>query len=761
MDRQALFGASDGTTRPDRNNAEEKLRESEELLTKELAATRWLQDVSLLMIREGNVEALYELVLDAAVAIMGSDCASIQRLHPERGPGGELQLLGHRGFNPSAAKFWEWVAPASQSSCGVALRTGERVIVPDVRTCDFMAGSDDLETLLQTGILAVQTTPLLSRGGQVLGMISTHWSQPHQPSERDLGLLDVLARQAADLIERSQAEAALRQSEADARFLAALGERIRLARDAEGLLYEVSRSTGDYLDIRHCFFAEVDEANDRGLVRRDHCRGAESAAGEYRISEYSPAARAEIAAGRIIINCDSREDPRTAATYEATYGPRGERAYVAVPLMRDGRWEGTFWVSTDEPRRWQAREVALLETVAERTWNAVEKLIAEEALREANRRKDEFLAMLAHELRNPLAPILNAVEVLRIACPEDGQQQWAREVIQRQTQHLTRLVDDLLDVSRITRGKVNLRRGPLELSAVIRGAVEASCSLIDARRHELKITLPPEPVRVEGDLTRLVQVVSNLLNNAAKFTDEGGHIQLEAGEESGEAVIRVRDNGIGLPADLLPHVFEPFRQADRSLDRAHGGLGIGLTLVRQLVELHGGRVEARSEGPGRGSEFLVRLPVHVPAAVPSSEVLSGERTRSAAPSLRILIVEDSVDAAETLALLLYLRGHEVRTAGDGPAGLNAAHAFRPHVILCDIGLPGMSGYEVAERLRKQADFTRTPLIAISGYGQEEDLQRSHEAGFDLHLTKPVEPDTLAALLYSLPGLQQAPGAGAP
>ncbi len=753
MERRALLDASERRTGTDRRaQTEKRLRESEERLTKELAATRWLQDVSLQMIREGNVEALYELVLDAAVAIMGSDFASIQRLCLEGGHAGELWLLGHRGFTPFAAKGWEWVSPSYHCACGVALRTGKRVIVPDVQACDFIAGSPDLEAYRDCGIQAVQTTPLLSRDGQILGMISTHWRQPHQPPERDLRLLDVLARQAADLIERSQAEAALRQSEADARFLGALGERIRLARDAGELLYEVAREAGDYLDVRRSFFIEIDEANDRGRIRRDHCRGVESTAGEYRLSEYSTAARAAVAAGRTIVNGDSREDPRTAAIYETTYGPRGERAYVAVPLMREGRWEGTFWVNTDEPRRWQAREVALLETCAERAWNAVEKLVAEETLRQTDRRKDEFLAMLAHELRNPLAPIRNAAEMLRVVGQEDDRQRWAREVIERQTQHLTRLVDDLLDVSRITQGKVNLRREPVELSAVILGGVETSRALVDVRGHELTVTLPPAPVWIEGDPMRLVQVVGNLLNNAAKFTDDGGHIQIEACEEGGAAVIRVRDNGIGLPADLLPHVFDLFRQADRSLDRAYGGLGIGLTLVRQLVEMHGGRVEARSEGPDRGSEFLVRLPVQVPAAALGAGAPSAdERMPPASIVLRILVVEDNVDSADMLSYLLQLRGHEVRTAGDGPAALDTARAFRPHVVLCDIGLPGMTGHELAERLREQADFARTPLVAISGYGQAEDLQRSRDAGFDLHLTKPVEPAALAALLDSLPG----------
>ncbi|HYO15096.1 MAG TPA: response regulator [Thermoanaerobaculia bacterium] len=373
----------------------------------------------------------------------------------------------------------------------------------------------------------------------------------------------------------------------------------------------------------------------------------------------------------------------------------------------------------------------------------------EEALKEADRRKDEFLAMLAHELRNPLAPIRNAAQVLKLLAPADARQQWAREVIERQTQHLTRLVDDLLDVSRITRGKVTLACEPLELSTVIRRAVEASRPLIDARRHQLTVALPPEPVPLEGDLTRLVQVVGNLLNNAAKFTDEGGHIQLAAAQDSGEVVLRVCDNGIGVHADLLPHVFDLFTQADRSLDRSQGGLGIGLTLVRHLVELHGGQVEARSEGPGRGSEFIVRLPAAPATGAAGPEAASDERAPSASRALKILLVEDNVDSAEMMAFFLKLRGHEVRTAHNGPAALEAARTFEPQAVLCDIGLPGMNGYELAVRLREQPAFQRTPLIALTGYGQEEARHRSKEAGFDCHLVKPIEPDALDALLDSL------------
>ncbi|HEX7181781.1 MAG TPA: ATP-binding protein [Thermoanaerobaculia bacterium] len=371
----------------------------------------------------------------------------------------------------------------------------------------------------------------------------------------------------------------------------------------------------------------------------------------------------------------------------------------------------------------------------------------EEALKEADQRKDEFLAMLAHELRNPLAPIRNAAQVLKLAGPVNAHQDWAREVIERQAQHLTRLVDDLLDVSRITRGKVTLAREPLDLATIVNRAVETSRPLIDARRHRLTVALPPEPVLLEGDLTRLVQVAGNLLNNAAKYTDEGGHIRLEAAREGGEVVLRVRDDGMGVPADLLPHLFDLFTQANRSLDRSQGGLGIGLTLVRQLVEMHGGRVEAKSDGLGRGSEFIVRLPAASSAA--GAEGAAGERARPGASALKILIVEDNVDSADMLSVMLKLGGHEVRTAHDGPAALEAARSFQPQAVLCDIGLPGMNGYEVAARLRERPEFERTPLIALTGYGQEEARRRAREAGFDHHIVKPVEPDALAALLDSL------------
>lgn len=366
---------------------------------------------------------------------------------------------------------------------------------------------------------------------------------------------------------------------------------------------------------------------------------------------------------------------------------------------------------------------------------------AEQALQDAAQRKDEFLAMLAHELRNPLAPIRNAVQILRRLGPAGAQLQWARDVIDRQVGHLARLVDDLLDVSRLLRGKITLRKESLDLATVIQHAVESSRPLIEARRHTLTVSLPPQPLQLEGDLTRLAQVFSNLLNNAAKYTEEGGRIELVVEADDKEARIRVRDTGVGIPTTLLPQVFDLFTQAERTLDRTQGGLGIGLTIVKNLVELHGGSVEAYSEGPGRGSEFRVRLPLS--GALPNSQMAPVAASAPAtAQKLRILVVDDNVDVAESVAVLLGLEGHQTRTAYTGAAALALAAAFQPQVVLLDLGLPGMDGYEVARRLRAEPATAKARIIALTGYGQPADRERTRLNGFDQHLVKPVEPELL-------------------
>lgn len=358
-------------------------------------------------------------------------------------------------------------------------------------------------------------------------------------------------------------------------------------------------------------------------------------------------------------------------------------------------------------------------------------------LQDADQRKDEFLAMLAHELRNPLSPIRSSLEIMRIREVDDPHVRKSRDIIGRQVDHLTRLVDDLLEVSRINSGKIELQRERLTLASVVARAVEASRPAIDAKGHHLVVSLKDTPVWVDADLTRLTQVLGNLIHNAAKYTPDGGRITIEAGREGPDAVIRVRDTGFGLPVNMLSRVFDMFTQVNRSLDRSQGGLGIGLALVRRLVAMHGGQVEARSEGPGCGSEFIVRLPAlevepaetRAPAAAANEAVMA---------SRRVLVVDDNPDAAESLSMLLGMRGHEVRTASDGPSAIAAATEFRPDVVLCDIGLPLMDGYEVVAQLRGRPELAATRFVALTGYGREEDIKRSYEAGFHLHLVKPVD-----------------------
>ncbi len=377
-----------------------------------------------------------------------------------------------------------------------------------------------------------------------------------------------------------------------------------------------------------------------------------------------------------------------------------------------------------------------------------ERKQSEDALREADRRKDEFLATLAHELRNPLAPVRNAVEILRLKGPPTPELSMAREIIDRQMRQMTRLIDDLMDVSRITRNRLELRRERIDLKTVVQIALEASREQIEAAGHALTVTLPKQPVLLQADPMRLAQVFANLLSNAAKFTPPKGRIELAAERSGNEVVVAVRDNGIGMPAETLPRIFEVFVQGEHSLERTRGGLGIGLTLVKQLLEMHGGRIEARSAGPGKGSEFIARLPLEVASAVEETSPRREEPQRPPAASGRILVADDNLDSTATLRQMLELLGYETCTAHDGVEALRAAEEFRPEVAILDIGMPKTNGYDVAREIRQRSWGREVILIALTGWGQDEDKQRAFEAGFDHHLVKPVDPDALAKLLAS-------------
>ena len=374
-----------------------------------------------------------------------------------------------------------------------------------------------------------------------------------------------------------------------------------------------------------------------------------------------------------------------------------------------------------------------------------ERKRAEEALKEADRRKDEFLAMLAHELRNPLSAIHNAAQLARRPDLPADKLGWTQDVIANQVRHLAHLVDDLLDVSRITRGKIRLRMEPLDLSTLLERAVETARPSIEARRHHLSLSIEPGPLRVDGDPIRLEQVFINLLANAAKYTEPGGRISLAAGRDGANGlVVRVLDSGIGIDPEMLPRVFDLFAQVDHSLDRSQGGLGIGLTIAQRLVQYHGGTIEADSAGPGLGSEFTVRLP----ASDSPVEVgpVRQPPTRVVPPGSRVLVVDDNHDTAGALTGLLEMSGFDVRSVYDGREAISAARLHRPEAILLDIGLPGMDGYEVAEQLRGEECLQGTTIIAITGYGEEQAFRRSREAGFDHHLVKPVSYEALLGLL---------------
>lgn len=547
-------------------------------LETELEDARLLHRISSMMIDEDSVDALYQKLVDAATLVMRSDYGSMQRYDDTRG---ELQLIAHSGLSAEALEFWKWVYPGRATTCGKALQEIKRVVVPDFETCDFIAGSQDLIEFRKAGVRAAQSTPLLTRNGRLVGMITTHWTTCHEPSERALQLFDIIARQAADLIERN----------------------------------------------------------------------------------------------------------------------------ISAEVLRD-----------------QTRKLV-----------------------EADRYKDEFLATLAHELRNPLAPIRTGLTVLQIGKPE--QTPHVLDMMERQLGHMVRMIDDLLDVSRISRGMVTLKKTQVELNSVIDSAIETSRPLINAANHRFTVTIPGNAVWLNVDVTRVAQVISNLLNNAAKYTPPGGQVELIAEVDRDEVAIRVVDTGIGIPTEMLPKIFELFTQVDRAHERSQGGLGVGLALAKHLTQMHGGSIEVRSIAEGGGSTFTLRLPIDHSGNPAQSKF---DDRRGKIPTARILIVDDNVDAAETLALLLQELGHETCVVLESPKVIASALVFKPDVMFLDIGMPHLNGFDLARQLRGETALQGVYLAALSGWGTEEDRAKSKAAGIDHHLTKPVMLTDVEAMLSSLP-----------
>jgi PAS domain S-box-containing protein len=636
------------------------------------------------------------LILATFVRMHGARLGLITILDPVRKG---LQIVASTGLTEGTLEAVRSVATSGGSPSALACLDRARLVIADIDTDPRVA---DVRALAQAeGVRALHATPLIARDGEVLGAITACFESPAMPGDREIRIADICARKAAVFIERARAEEQVTLR--DRRFQSVL--------EASGVPFliwsPVRDETGRIVDFR---FMYVNTAAAQVMrVRTDDYVGK-------RVLDVMPHAWDE--PGRLDMYIEALER-NTVLQTERQSAADGNNAWyhiVASPL------EGNIalWFADITQRKRYERELV-----------------------EADRRKDEFLATLAHELRNPLAPIRQAASIARNENATDAQKRWSNNVIERQVQHMSLLLDDLLDVSRITHGTLQLRKQPTDLPSILGAAIETARPLIDERRHHLQLDVPAE-LTVYGDPLRLAQVLSNLLTNAAKYTNPQGTIRVSARATGEEVVISVEDNGIGIQAEDLPRVFGMFAQVRSAQEHAAGGLGIGLALAKGIVEMHGGRIEAASGGTGKGSRFVVRLPAQPKAAVPRVESVA--RSQGHSVHKRILLADDNRDAAESLAIVLRLEGHVVDLAHDGDAALRVFDTGRFDVALLDIGMPQANGYEVARRIRASPGGVGVKLVAITGWAQDSDKERSRAAGFDHHLTKPVEPEALIRLL---------------
>ena len=612
---------------------------------------------------------------------------------------GTLGIDASTGFTPDAiARLMQ--TRGIDGACAICCALRERTVIADMDAAEVDPGLRALAS--EEGFRAVHATPLIGQDGEVIGALSIQLDMPHVPTERERTLADICARKAATFVERARAQAAYQESQG--RFQAVL--------DASAVPFVVlspvrEDTSGQIVDFEWRY---VNAAAARALHRP-----ADAFEGK-RVQDVLPARWSTSDSFRqyaAVVESDETREFEAAVHYE---GREQWFSCVASPM----HGSVALWFTDITTRKNDER-----------------------VLQDADRRKDEFLATLAHELRNPLAPIRQASAVSRLPQATEAQKRWSHEVIERQVRHMALLLDDLLDVSRITRGRLALRRGANTLGEMIEAAVETARPLVDARHHQLEVVLPQAQILMQADPLRVSQVVANLLTNAAKYTDPNGHIRLLAALDADDVVIEVSDNGIGIPPESLPAVFDMFTQL-RGTDERASGLGIGLALTKGLVELHGGSIGVHSEGVGRGSVFTVRLPrgeTPARAAAPGDDL-----EPRATPARRILVADDNRDAAESLAALLELEGHEVTLAYDGADALLAYDRVHPQICLLDIGMPHRTGNEVAAEIRSREDGGMPTLVAITGWGQDTDRSQALAAGFDHHLTKPVDPAQLLRLI---------------
>jgi PAS domain S-box-containing protein len=693
--RVAAFGAHAAGIAIARDGDERRLRDSERELREQVADLTLLHSITARWTADRERQTVLDELLGGALAMTGAAKGMLTLVDAQRG---DLVRVSSAGLGPASLALVERV-PRGAGASGQCYARGERVVVQDTDSDPIFEPYREAARI--GGYRSAHATPLLGRDDRVLGVLTLFGTEPGHPSERQTRLADLLARQAAAWLDHLRLQQELRSGEERFREMADSAPAMLWVTDVHGSLTFISRGWFEHTgQSERQAYAGGDgwtwmvHPEDRAGARRSFLEAAEQRTPfeiEYRLQRADGSWRWAIDTGR----------PRFAD---------------------DGTWLGYIGAVIDVHERIEAREALLI----------------------ADRRKDEFLATLAHELRNPLAPIRNSLHLLGLS----GSTQHAsrvHEMLDRQVNHLVRLVDDLMEASRISRGQLDLRREVLELSQVLLTAVETSRPLIDRAGHQLAVSMPGHPMPVDGDAVRLAQVFANLLNNAAKFTDEGGRIELVAGIEQRSVLVSVRDSGVGIAPEHRPRLFEMFSQLDSDRARSHGGLGIGLSLARRLVQLHGGSIEAFSGGVGCGSRFTVRLPLATGAGLAHVPPQAG----AALDERRILVVDDNRDAADSLAMLLRYLGAEVRVEYGGSAAVAAAVEWRPSVALLDLGMPGMDGFAVARALRDQPSLAGLRLIALTGWGQEADRQRTREGRFDHHLIKPVDIAVLQTLLASM------------
>ena len=684
----------------ERMRYESELAATKDDLARQVAGLTRLHDLAMRLPGERDLQSTLEAILEAAAEIHGTDRGLLSVHEAETGM---LRVRASVGFDAKSLHALRAVKPGSDAgACGMAFFRKERVVIEDTAQdprCESLRGAAEC-----AGFRAVHSTPIFKRTGEILGVLSLHFGEPRRPAPREMQLMDMCARYAAEAIELANSEKALLDST----------ERMRIAQQAaQWGVFDYDVATGaDYWSpemeaiygLRPGEYEGTLEAWRRRIHPEDHARVRAAYQDALRSGEFTLDYRIVWPDGRV----------RWVFSRAKMFFGAGRRP------------KRILGVNVDITQRKQA----------------------EEALREADRRKDEFLATLAHELRNPLAPLRNGVEILRRAGGDPATVERVRDVMDRQLGHMVRLIDDLLDLARVGRGTIELRRERVELATALRTAIETSRPLIETSGHQLTTRIPLEPMFVHADLTRLAQVFSNLLNNAAKYTPNGGRILLAMERHEGRAVVTVTDNGIGIPQRTLADVFDMFSQVDRSLEKTRGGLGIGLTIVKRLLEMQGGSIEAKSDGEGKGSQFVVSLPLLAQPVKETRSTADAAARVASAPRLGILLADDNADAAVTLAQVLELSGHQVHVANDGLSAVESAASLRPDVVLLDIGMPGLNGYEACRRIRGQAWAKDVLLIALTGWGQEDHRRRAQEAGFDHHLIKPVDPAALQDLLAS-------------